>query len=96
MQFSRLILFLFSVLLSEDASDDSGIRVGGERVVEEDGKGMDDAEDDEGCDSKPRSDGLLLGTSSSSVITSNVFGPIWRNCKGGAAEERLSIGEEGG
>ena len=65
--------------------------------MEEDGKGMDDdAEDDEGCDSKPRSDGLLSGTSSSSVITSNVLGPIWRNCKGGAAEERLSIGEEGG
>ena len=65
--------------------------------MEEDGKGTDDdAEDDEGCDTKPRSDGLLSGTSASSVITSNVFGPIWRNCKGGADEERLSMGEGGG
>ena len=83
-----------------DAADDSGRDF--VDAEEEDGKGMEDAEDDEGCDSKPRSDGLFWSlipgwnSSSSSVITSNVFGPIWRNSKGGADEERLSIGDIGG
>lgn len=63
--------------------------------MEEDGKGLDDdAEDDEGCDSKPRSDGLLSDTLSSFVISSNVFGPI--RLKRGAGEERLSLGDIGG
>jgi hypothetical protein len=60
----------------------SGRGVGGERAEEEVGKGMDDdAEDEEGCDSKPRSD---------------VFGPISRTLKKGADEERLGMGDIGG
>ena len=78
------------------ASDDSETRVGGEGSEEKDGKGMDNVEDDEACDSEQGSDGLLSGRSLSSVTNSNVFASFRRNFKGGEEEERLSIGEGGG
>jgi len=100
-QASLFLLLLFSSLLTTDASNGWKRLVGELVEEEEDGNEMDEAksEEDEDCEgfvSWSKSDECFSSSSWPSVITSNVFGPVWRSCNGGAEEERLSMGEGGG